>query len=33
VVGKEGTVLFVLSDDNFKSKGPQHTLLYKFIVR
>ncbi len=32
-VGPKDTTLFVLSDDNFKSKGPQHTLLYKFIVR
>jgi hypothetical protein len=32
-LGREGTELFVLSDDNFKSKGPQRTLLYKFIVR
>jgi hypothetical protein len=32
-VSKEGTALFVLSDDNFKSKGPQRTLLYKFSLR
>lgn len=32
-LSKEGTALFVLSDDNFKSKGPQRTLLYKFTVR
>lgn len=32
-LGKEGVALFLASDDNFRSRGPQRTLLYKFIVK
>jgi hypothetical protein len=32
-LGKEGVALYLASDDNFRSKGPQRTVLYKFVVK
>ncbi|MFT3707103.1 MAG: esterase-like activity of phytase family protein [Archangium sp.] len=33
VHGAKEDTLYVLSDDNFKTKGPQHTFLLKFTVK
>lgn len=32
-LGQEGVALYLASDDNFRARGPQRTLLYKFVVK
>ncbi len=32
-IGREGVALYLASDDNFRSRGPQRTLLYKFVLK